>query len=380
SSTAAVVAGERRVAAEERRSERLEQDLTVTSAARDNANKEIRRLQKEVVTLGEALTALREELSKCQNSKDNFKRKAQEYCRTLEELTHIMATKDSDQSHLRKQYLTLNETVSSLKSLNASLEETVNTHQQEVDKMETLMTKFKEEREQLTTQIMEAGGRSDNLEETCSKLEEEKYEVERQLVTSQDTLTKLEARRQQLEAEMARITTTLHTVTEERRGLEQRVEAMSGQLSSERTHLRAAEEALTQKRRAEWTAEANIKQLEVEKGQLQRKLTEIQEKFDEECVEGRRARTRASQAETDLERTRRELTEERFERERSTQELRRSLHVLLIPLLQGLLTPPCSAQHPPIPLSSTTTVQLPGRKRNSTTTITTTRHHHHHHH
>lgn len=43
--------------------------------------------------LGEAHTALREELAKCQASKDNFKKKAQEYCRTLEELTHIMASK-----------------------------------------------------------------------------------------------------------------------------------------------------------------------------------------------------------------------------------------------------------------------------------------------
>lgn len=47
---------------------------------------------------------------------------------------------------------------------------------------------------------------------------------------------------------------------------------MAGQLSSERSSLRAAEETLTQKRRAEWSAEATIKQLEVEKGQLQRKV------------------------------------------------------------------------------------------------------------
>ena len=43
--------------------------------------------------------------------------------------------------------------MSSLNSLNASLEEAATTRQQEVDKMEELMTKFKEEREQLISQV-----------------------------------------------------------------------------------------------------------------------------------------------------------------------------------------------------------------------------------
>lgn len=59
---------------------------------------------------------------------------------------------------------------------------------------------------------MEAGQRSDALEETCSRLEEEKYEVERRLVAAQDSVAKLEARRQQAEGEMARLTAALHKV------------------------------------------------------------------------------------------------------------------------------------------------------------------------
>lgn len=61
--------------------------------------------------------------------------------------------------------------------------------------------------------------------------------------------------------------------TEERRGLEHQVETLAGQLSGERSAVRSLEETLNQKRRTEWSSEANIKQLEVEKSQLQRKVS-----------------------------------------------------------------------------------------------------------
>lgn len=43
--------------------------------------------------------------------------------------------------------------MSSLNSLNATLEEAATTRQEEVNKMEQLMAKFKEEREQLISQV-----------------------------------------------------------------------------------------------------------------------------------------------------------------------------------------------------------------------------------
>lgn len=60
---------------------------------------------------------------------------------------------DSEQSLLKKQYLNLNETVSSLKSLNASLEESITSREQEMTKMEAMVAKFKEEREEIISQV-----------------------------------------------------------------------------------------------------------------------------------------------------------------------------------------------------------------------------------
>lgn len=60
---------------------------------------------------------------------------------------------------------------------------------------------------------------------------------------------------------------------EERRGLEQQVEMLAGQLSGERSTVRSLEEVLNQKRRTEWSSESSIKQLQVEKSQMQRKVS-----------------------------------------------------------------------------------------------------------
>ncbi|XP_069953846.1 centrosomal protein of 135 kDa isoform X2 [Cherax quadricarinatus] len=318
-----VAAEERKVAGEERRGQRLEQDLAATILAKDAANKEIRRLQMELSSMTQDYKNLQGELSKCQVSKDNFKKKAQEYCLTLEELTNILSTKDSEQSLLKKQYLNLNEAVSSLKSLNASLEESITTREQEMTKVEAMMAKFKEEREQLISQMMEASQKCDELEDSCRKLEEDKYNVEKELLTTRDLAQKLEMKRSQGEGEVARLTTSLEKVLEQKRSLEQRLDAATSQLNSERSTVRSMEEVLNEKRRAEWSSEATNKQLEVEKHQLQRKISELQEQLEDEVNESKRFRTRAAQLESDVERMRRELTDERFERERTSQELRR---------------------------------------------------------
>ena len=50
------------------------------------------------------------------------------------------------------------------------------------------------------------------------------------------------------------------------------MEGTCEQLNSEKSTVRSLEEVLNDKRRSEWSSEANLKQLELEKAQLQRKV------------------------------------------------------------------------------------------------------------
>ena len=54
--------------------------------------------------------------------------------------------------------------------------------------------------------------------------------------------------------------------------MEQQLEGTCEQLNSEKSTVRSLEEVLNDKRRSEWSSEANLKQLELEKAQLQRKV------------------------------------------------------------------------------------------------------------
>lgn len=65
---------------------------------------------------------------------------------------------------------------------------------------------------------------------------------------------------------------TLPQVSEQKRILEQKIDGISAQLATERSTVRSMEDVLNDKRRSEWSSEATMKQLEVEKHQLQRKV------------------------------------------------------------------------------------------------------------
>lgn len=60
--------------------------------------------------------------------------------------------------------------------------------------------------------MMEASHKCDELEESCKKLEEEKYNVEKELLTTRDLAQKLDMRRNQAEGEVARLSTSLEKV------------------------------------------------------------------------------------------------------------------------------------------------------------------------
>lgn len=89
-------------------------------------------------------------------------------------------------------------------------------------------------------------------------------------------------------------------------------------------------------------------------------VAELQEQLEDEANELKRFRTRTTQLEGDVDRMRRELTDERFERERTTQELRRvqrhqSINRALDALdtKEGTRPPPVQSSDPhPTPASS----------------------------
>lgn len=60
--------------------------------------------------------------------------------------------------------------------------------------------------------MTEASEKCDALEEACKKLEEEKYNVEKELLSTRDLAQKLDFKKGQAEGEVSRLTTSLQKV------------------------------------------------------------------------------------------------------------------------------------------------------------------------
>ncbi|XP_076058055.1 uncharacterized protein LOC143035212 [Oratosquilla oratoria] len=323
STQANLQATEERLAAARKQINKLEGDLSSVTVARNSALLEIKKLQEDLGKLRAQYKILQQDHERVKASRDEFKLKVQEYCRTLEKLTHVMATKEDEQVTLKDQYLTLSEALVSLKSLNASLEEGLEVRVKEQDKMEALVANFKQEREQLLAQVMEAGEKCDRLEEMCNKLEQEKYNIEKDLVATRDIAVQLDTKKGELEATVRGLEGELQRVLDQRKSLHHKVEGLATQLTKEKSSIRAMEEVVNEKRRAEWTSQAANKTLEVERTMLQRQVSELKQQLEDEVNEVKRLRSRLSQTEAEVERMRRSLTDEKYERERLSQELRR---------------------------------------------------------
>ncbi|KAB7498552.1 hypothetical protein Anas_02559 [Armadillidium nasatum] len=264
---------QKKLGEEEKRNNALQQDLALTIEQRDSSNKEIRRLQKEVISLTHDVKELQSELQKTKICRDNFKRKCQEYCRTLEGLSISITKKDKVQDTLAQQYLSLAETISSLQMLNSTIKEGEDACKQKQQmRINEMVENFKEERDQLMTQVNEVLSKNEELESHCHRLETEKYKLEESLLSARDATQKEESKRNEAECENKRLSILLEKVLEEKRTLQHQVESLSSQLQSEQRALHSVEEMLSEKRKKEFTSDSLIQELQVEKAQLQRKV------------------------------------------------------------------------------------------------------------
>ncbi|KAB7502582.1 Centrosomal protein, partial [Armadillidium nasatum] len=315
---------QKKLGEEEKRNNALQQDLALTIEQRDSSNKEIRRLQKEVISLTHDVKELQSELQKTKICRDNFKRKCQEYCRTLEGLSISITKKDKVQDTLAQQYLSLAETISSLQMLNSTIKEGEDACKQKQQmRINEMVENFKEERDQLMTQVNEVLSKNEELESHCHRLETEKYKLEESLLSARDATQKEESKRNEAECENKRLSILLEKVLEEKRTLQHQVESLSSQLQSEQRALHSVEEMLSEKRKKEFTSDSLIQELQVEKAQLQRKISELTSDLEHELEEVKRLRNHSASLELEKDRLKQQLSMEQYDRERMSQELRR---------------------------------------------------------
>ncbi|ESP00072.1 hypothetical protein LOTGIDRAFT_67690, partial [Lottia gigantea] len=163
-----------------------------------------------------------------------------------------------------------------------------------------------------------------NLEENLRQTEEDKQNLFADMTAVRELCSRLEGSKETLQRQLTATNLDKEQQTQVIEDLQQEGDLLKSQLESERKSLKSLEEVLQSNREKEFASQLSSQENKAENQMLKDRLALNDSKIQTQSREVASLRTRNVELEGDVERLRRQLTNERFERERATQELRRN--------------------------------------------------------
>uniref|UniRef100_A0A671TXR5 Centrosomal protein 135 n=1 Tax=Sparus aurata TaxID=8175 RepID=A0A671TXR5_SPAAU len=161
------------------------------------------------------------------------------------------------------------------------------------------------------------------LEEELHKAQEEKAALLSDLASVRELCVKLDSGKELTARQLTSRRMDLERVTGELEDVRSEAELLKKQLASERLTVRNLETLLSTNRQKEFQTHLTASERESELKVLRDRLTLADSKTAEHSREASQLRSRVSQLQTEMDVLKRQLTTERFERERAVQEMRR---------------------------------------------------------
>lgn len=178
------------------------------------------------------------------------------------------------------------------------------------------------------------------LEEELRQQEEEKAAVLNDLSSLRELCIKLDSGKDIMTQQLNSKSLELERVAMELENVKTESELLKKQLSSERHTIKNLESLLATNRDKEFHSHLTSHEKDTEIQLLKEKLTLSESKLNSQSRENTMLRAKMAQLQTDLDVLKRQISTERYERERAVQEMRRT----------GLRTPPLSsARRSPLP-------------------------------
>uniref|UniRef100_A0AAX7VTY9 Centrosomal protein 135 n=1 Tax=Astatotilapia calliptera TaxID=8154 RepID=A0AAX7VTY9_ASTCA len=161
------------------------------------------------------------------------------------------------------------------------------------------------------------------LEEELHKAQEEKAALLADLASVRELCVKLDSSKELTARQLTSRSMDLERVTGELEDVRSEAEILKKQLASERLTVRNLETLLSTNRQKEFQTHLTASERESELKVLRDRLTLADSKTAEHAREVSQLRGKVSQLQTEIDVLKRQLTTERFERERAVQEMRR---------------------------------------------------------
>lgn len=313
------------------------EDLSETSRSKDIALRENRRLQDDLAIMTRENQKLNQELQETLDEKESLKNQAQDYMLEVKRTEEHLSKKEQERSDLLDQYRALSveaeqyqTSTHQLESEGSNLRLEIMTKDSELrrvrDRLDNLEREVQEHlsaQQAYELQISSLTRSVANLEENLRQAEEDKQNLLVDLAAVRELCAKLESTKDSLQRQLTSASLDkeqLQTVMEDMR---QETELLKSQMTSERTSVKSLEGILQSNREKEFQAQLSAQEKCAEIQMLKDRLSLNESKIQSSGREIASLRTRNVELEGDVERLRRSLTSEKFERERAIQELRR---------------------------------------------------------
>ncbi|KAM9831352.1 centrosomal protein of 135 kDa [Neosynchiropus ocellatus] len=328
---------ERELSSLRRQLDSSQEDLSRLRRDRDAALRENRQLQDDLATMTRENQALHAEMEQALHEKDELKRKVHAYISEVSKVEQLMAKKEQENRDLldrfriaqcemeeRQQKILKSEdfTNSVRMELHASdserrrLRETVSKQEMDIQHHVEALQAYE-------AQVSSLVRGMSRLEQELEKAREEKTTLLDDLASVRELCVKLDSGKDMTARQLTAKSMELERMSGEVEDVRTETELLKKQLASERLTVRNLETLLSSNRQKEFQSHLTAAEKDSELKLLQDRLALANSKIAEHERDVSSFRSQVSQLETEMDVMKRQLISERFERERTVQEMRK---------------------------------------------------------
>uniref|UniRef100_A0A3B5LLC3 Centrosomal protein 135 n=1 Tax=Xiphophorus couchianus TaxID=32473 RepID=A0A3B5LLC3_9TELE len=328
---------EREINSLRRQLDSSQEELPALKRDKEVLLRENRRLQDDLATMTRENQVVHLEMEEALHEKDELNSRVQSYISEVSRIEKLMATKEQENRDLLERFRMahsgmqeweqklhqaegLNNSIRlellSLDTERRQLQEIVGQKDKEVQQHMQALQAYEAQVSSLTRGMSQ-------LEEDLYKAQEEKAALISDLASVRELCVKLDSGKELAARHLTSKSMELERITGELEDLRSEIEVLKRQLASERLTVRNLETLLSTNRQKEFQTHLAASERESELRALRDKLALADSKNAESIRDASHLRGKVSQLQTEMDVMKRQLTTERFERERAVQEMRR---------------------------------------------------------
>lgn len=328
---------EREIASLRRQLDQSHEELSSVSRDREVALRENRRLQDDLATMTRENQAVHAEMQDALNERDELKLRVHSYISEVARIESMMAAKEQENREMLERFRSIHSEsedremkLQQAEGLNNSIRlELLSSDTERRHLRERVSLQDREIQEHLNAmqayeaQVSSLARAMSHLEEEVQTARAEKASVLEDLASIRELCVKLDSSKEVTARQLTAKSMELERVTGELEDVRSEVELLKKQLASERLSVRNLETLLSTNRQKEFQTHLSASEKESELKVLRDRLALADSKTAGHAREVSQLRGKVSQLQTEMDVLKRQLTTERFERERAVQEMRR---------------------------------------------------------